>query len=829
MRKLAIAITAAVFILMMAFPTQAIPTTGTGPYPLTVKGPGIDEFRFQVLTSGAAQYSALTAGTVDAGDVEIPIGNRVDALSRNGTSLFVTATPDIGWWGWDIANQRAPTNFTGFREGIAHLVNKEKVKSTWLSGQGAVINSYVSKDGYGCSYANDPDCTPPTGYTGGLVPRHTDPAAKYYYNATKPSTSVAAALKADGFWLDNTPVAMGDGNTAKQWHYPNGTTYHGLPHNLQVAGVGIAIHRPISCGLGAATDNQALNVLLRQDRDIMVAMGTEFQANVAIMKSAASRAVVGDFGYIFCMISIIRANLNSGQQFDFNNGLGGVASGHGGGYIGINPCTGGDVGPANMYTSGWGLGLDPDFPVFTHHSVECSITDPTVEHDYVNVPGLDAILENIEFNNVDPLIERQLFWKEQYIAYTNTTEISMFAPVDVYGGTGPKSTSGVHGGGFEGQLLTLGASIPVYPYTWSIMNMRRTFPTGKHVSSGGVFRHSLLNNAITFNAVTLRFVYDAEWNDLIYDTASWARDPRPNVDHAFFPWASIGVTGIDVKENYNGPNNGFVPGLHVAFTLNSNLKFHDGTPVTGSDVVFTYLYEAIRSQFTGSYFIITNVTASTPGPGAKIDLWTNTPGFFVLGSSLGQTVLPKHVWCGNDGYDPTKLLTASNNAGVTECPERTSGGAAGSRDATVHMGFYNYSGVAGPGYYGRPGNTKSASQPTSTWGRTKLRPNELTTYTNGTAFGTYTLNLVDGGTKSVTLTAMIGSGPFVFSDWDPSGGVGHLYYFTSYIRADTLCHVAGDPCAVTPLPTPVAASAIIFTVTVAALTILVTRAKKLLK
>jgi peptide/nickel transport system substrate-binding protein len=93
------------------------------------------------------------------------------------------------------------------------------------------------------------------------------------------------------------------------------------------------------------------------------------------------------------------------------------------------------------------------------------------------------------------------------------------------------------------------------------------------------------------------------------------------------------------------------------FTLNDNVKFHDGVPLTSDDVVFTFNYNltgpgASAGVAQGVTYIDT-VTAPDPKT-VVIQLKTVRPSFLQdIAGTFGFAIMPKHIW--SSVTDPAKF------------------------------------------------------------------------------------------------------------------------------------------------------------------------------
>jgi len=82
------------------------------------------------------------------------------------------------------------------------------------------------------------------------------------------------------------------------------------------------------------------------------------------------------------------------------------------------------------------------------------------------------------------------------------------------------------------------------------------------------------------------------------------------------------------------------------FTLNDNVKFHDGMPLTFDDVVFTFDYNlkgaGVPSGVAAGVTYIDTVTAPDPKT-VVIALRTVRPSFLHIAGTFGFAIMPSHV------------------------------------------------------------------------------------------------------------------------------------------------------------------------------------------
>jgi peptide/nickel transport system substrate-binding protein len=93
------------------------------------------------------------------------------------------------------------------------------------------------------------------------------------------------------------------------------------------------------------------------------------------------------------------------------------------------------------------------------------------------------------------------------------------------------------------------------------------------------------------------------------------------------------------------------------FNLHENVKFHDGTPLTSDDVVFTLTYNISGAgSTTGAYTGFTYIdTVTAPDPKTVVVTLKNTRPSFLqdIAGTFGMGIVPKHIW--QNVTDPAKF------------------------------------------------------------------------------------------------------------------------------------------------------------------------------
>ncbi|MFW9926413.1 MAG: ABC transporter substrate-binding protein [Candidatus Thorarchaeota archaeon] len=125
----------------------------------------------------------------------------------------------------------------------------------------------------------------------------------------------------------------------------------------------------------------------------------------------------------------------------------------------------------------------------------------------------------------------------------------------------------------------------------------------------------------------------SHWYDmLVYDTLLSYDD-----DLNLIPW---------LAESYSVSTDG----LTITFTVRDGATWHDGEPVTGDDVAFTFEYIRDAPSDVNWWSIMQNLTSAT-AVGQVVTATFNQLYSFAL-DNLGEIyILPKHIWEGIDALD----------------------------------------------------------------------------------------------------------------------------------------------------------------------------------
>jgi ABC-type transport system substrate-binding protein len=138
----------AVSVFLLVFASISIPVKAATTY-----GPRIDELLIKIYGTDVAEYAAFEASEIDL--LDWPAGSgEVDRWSVPPYSNYIELDSfrELGMYEFDINNNLtmlsypnwpSPTSYLDFRHAIAHMVDKDFIISTYLSGYGAKLESPI--------------------------------------------------------------------------------------------------------------------------------------------------------------------------------------------------------------------------------------------------------------------------------------------------------------------------------------------------------------------------------------------------------------------------------------------------------------------------------------------------------------------------------------------------------------------------------------------------------------------------------------------------------------------------------------------------------------
>ena len=160
-----------VLLTLAIFPSQA------------AQGPREEDLQMFFYSDVLASYAALEAGEVDIVGFDIQESIYIDA--KDNPNVAMAPVDDMGMYEFDLNNNytiasypgvRSPTNYVGFRQALARLVDKDLIVDTYCGGFAARIDQPIAPPASGWMNST---------YTGGGYP--------YPYNPAAASTTLDAA------------------------------------------------------------------------------------------------------------------------------------------------------------------------------------------------------------------------------------------------------------------------------------------------------------------------------------------------------------------------------------------------------------------------------------------------------------------------------------------------------------------------------------------------------------------------------------------------------------------------------------------------------------
>ena len=123
--------------------------------------------------------------------------------------------------------------------------------------------------------------------------------------------------------------------------------------------------------------------------------------------------------------------------------------------------------------------------------------------------------------------------------------------------------------------------------------------------------------------MVFQLVYDGLW---IYSPYDWT--PQPALAYAWETEPTIASGDIRDGEKYT-------------FHLYENATWHDGTPVTATDVAFSFIV-GLQDPYNAENY--QNVYRTNIVDNKTIEIFTNTTGYIEWVHATGFTIFPAHIW-----------------------------------------------------------------------------------------------------------------------------------------------------------------------------------------
>lgn len=173
------------------------------------------------------------------------------------------------------------------------------------------------------------------------------------------------------------------------------------------------------------------------------------------------------------------------------------------------------------------------------------------------------------------------------------------------------------------------------------------FPMSAPENTGGDFIYMQSTDIGTVNTVLVTDTYASMITGMIFD-------------------GLIGTSVVDFKEVPTGLADGWeisADGLEYTIFLNPNAAFHDGTPLTSADVVFTFDACLAENSMSVRKGIVESVLDRYEAvDDHTVKFYAKAPSAIFLTEALGQFgIMPKHIW---EGVDPTDWPSDGGSTGT---------------------------------------------------------------------------------------------------------------------------------------------------------------------
>ncbi len=258
-----------------------------------------------------------------------------------------------------------------------------------------------------------------------------------------------------------------------------------------------------------------------------------------------------------------------------------------------------------MFTGGWSLGTDVDWLWFFFNSKapkwanHVQFEDP--ECDY----WTDKLMEAPTFEEV-----LEACWKIQEIVAEKCPYIPVYQCALIH----------AYRKGWTGIVPMVGSGI-LTGYT--LLNIH---PEGQEF--GGILKIGMKSDIQSLNPITAEWYWDWLVLGPLYDSLI-ATNPYTLED---VPWMCKSFTMETWEE-----------GLKITFDLYENITWHDGRPLTGEDVKFTFLWlQEIEAPRYIDY--VKNIVKVELEGAYRVIVYLNTSSYFALHWIGGIPILPKHIW-----------------------------------------------------------------------------------------------------------------------------------------------------------------------------------------
>ncbi len=266
----------------------------------------------------------------------------------------------------------------------------------------------------------------------------------------------------------------------------------------------------------------------------------------------------------------------------------------------------------NIYTGGWSLTRDPDFLFDLYHS---SMYWGPDEGWSLNYPGFlndeyDAAAEKAKYAiTAEEAMEGALEAQEIYLDNVPVIQLWASAAVNAYRT------------GWTGVVNELGFGIANNIYTWITMTNPAT----------DTIRWGFKSDIEELNMITSEWLWDHYALELVYEPLLMENPYNLAED---LPW---------IAESWElGTWEG---GQKLTWHLRDDVVWHDGTPLTATDVAFTIDFnQACGSGVAWVYVNVADVNRTNIVDPYTLEVYFNVESWLALHWIGGLPIVPKHIW-----------------------------------------------------------------------------------------------------------------------------------------------------------------------------------------
>jgi len=348
----------------------------------------------------------------------------------------------------------------------------------------------------------------------------------------------------------------------------------------------------------------------------------------------------------------------------------------------------------NLYTGGFSLGSTPDFLFSNYHSqfgsTDCGAVFNLFPSNYVFHcdPAFDAITNAGEFQAIStPTLTSAaaIFQEAALRAYNFPIGIVMYSRIQQFAALNGWNWQQVGGG--QGSSIVVQKGHGTQTGFWSLLNMRQVpgyTPANPIFTPGGgnpnLIRRGFSQDPDTLNPYQALTVWDFEIINQVFDTLLQVNPETAGANQQVIDWMTAGHSAT-----FNPNEVGCIPPPSVpaplcvkgivtqTWHLREGIFFHDKTPVTAQDVVYSILTtrdDPSANGFSSAAFVVNAVALDSKT--IQVKLQSNSPYYELNIGSI--PIIPQHLWgpvCGRISpvSTPGGTVSAVTNGPASECAD----------------------------------------------------------------------------------------------------------------------------------------------------------------